>query len=310
MVPLDSGSRDWTDEGYKKKRIKVKKTSLIFTVISAIAMGLVVAQHLPSLPSNALLDLGVPWFFFASGFWMSRHIERAQDWQDQIRRRVKSLIVPYFLWNLIWFPILFTCNWIGWKYFNIHLVIDGSIPCFLRCLGFSPYAWPALVPTWFLRSVFVAAVVVGGFWVLLRGRSGRIFTAVALWGIYFLRLKLGPFGSMWDGFFKFGLPLLGCSCFALGGALEIMFCRDRICVDNVPLWVKFIRRQMMPVFFLHVIVIVPCGWIAKAFGRFDLLRNIYGDIIMWFFGILGAILIGEVMRKYVPKTTGILFGGR
>ena len=65
-----------------------------------------------------------------------------------MRKRVRSLLVPYFLWNLIWFPVLFLSNWIGWKYFGAERVVDGSVDSIVRCLGFSPWRWPARARGW------------------------------------------------------------------------------------------------------------------------------------------------------------------
>ena len=129
------------------------------TVVSLLALGTVVCLHLPSLPQHWMLDWAVPWFFFAGGFWYARS---AKPYGEQVRGRVKSLLVPYCLWNLAWFPILFVANWLGTRYCGASRVVDGSAACVFRCLGLNPCAWPALVPTWFLRALFAAVVVVGG----------------------------------------------------------------------------------------------------------------------------------------------------
>ena len=133
----------------------------VMTGLSAVALGLVVAHHVPSLPQGGILGFGVPWFFFASGFWM---MKEDFDWSGEVCKRVKNLLIPYYLWNVVWFPILFGCNWIGWRYCGANRVVDGSWECVIRCLGLSPWQWPALVPTWFLRALFVVVLVVGGLW--------------------------------------------------------------------------------------------------------------------------------------------------
>lgn len=49
----------------------------MMTILSAVALGMVVALHVPTLPKHWLLDLAVPWFFFASGFWFDGDIKSA-----------------------------------------------------------------------------------------------------------------------------------------------------------------------------------------------------------------------------------------
>ena len=54
-----------------------------------------------------VLDLCVPAFFAISGFLFFRDGARlsARDYTSKLRRRVRSLLVPYLLWNLIGFAL-------------------------------------------------------------------------------------------------------------------------------------------------------------------------------------------------------------
>lgn len=283
------------------------KVLIIF--INMIALGTVVCLHLPSLPQHLALDWAVPWFFFASGFWYARS---TKPYGEQIRSRVKSLLVPYYLWNLIWFPVLFVVNWIGWKYCGASRMVDESVACVVRCLGLSPIAWPALVPTWFLRALFMAVVIVGALDRLLMSKdrrtvTGRLAVCVFFWLVYASQ-PLGMFPSpAWRGFFSFGVPLLGCACFATGLLAEAGLRPSSV---PQPSWVRMVRRQMMPVYLLHAVVIMIVGWGAKALHCFDLLTTWVGDVVMWLVGIGGAVVLGEVLRRLMPRVAGLLFGGR
>lgn len=101
--------------------------------------------------------------------------------------RVRTLLVPYYLWNFIWFPILFFFNWIGWRYFGAERVVDGSVMCVLRCLGLSIIGPPALVPTWYLRALFVAVSIISCLDYILNCVSRRSSWIVA---IFFLDYEL------------------------------------------------------------------------------------------------------------------------
>lgn len=187
--------------------------------------------------------------------------------------------------------------------------MDGSAGCILRCLGLSPFAWPALVPTWYLRALFCACVVYAALgWF---GKCERLETwrkwgmAVLLWGAYLTREIWMPEGELWAKFFVFTIPLHGLAMFALGAAVRGMFaCTSGSLKFNV------IRRQMMPVYVIHAAVIISVGWVFKAVGRYEFLETTAGDIVMWFVGIIGAALIGEAMRRFLPQISTVLFGGR
>ena len=283
-------------------------------VFSAVALGLVVCLHLPSLPKWNILKFAVPWFFFASGFWYGR---RPRVWRDEMKKRVKSLLMPYFLWNLIWYLILFSVNWILWKYFGVGRVVYGSLDSIVRCLGFSVWRWPALVPTWYLRALFVVVAVVGGLWSFCAaarkmGKYGegacRIVVACVL-SVAALSMHLwSPEGIVWAGFLDYGVSIHGMACFAVGGVVALASNgHDDETVGGV--W-AFMRKQMMPVYVLHAIVIMVCGWCARTLSFFDALQTPCGDVVMWFVAILGAMAIGWTMRRFIPKTAHVLFGGR
>lgn len=284
---------------------------MAMTFISLLALGTVVCLHLPSLPQHALLGWAVPWFFFASGFWYARS---AKPFGEQVRTRVMSLLVPYFLWNLIWYPILLMANWLGVRCCGATRVVDGSLSCVIRCLGLNPLAWPALVPTWFLRALFAAVVAVGGLDRLLisagcRRMVGRAAVCLAFWLAFATRFCWMPEQAAWQGFFSFGVPLLGCACFATGLVAADLVGRFHLNEPQGP-WVRMVRRQMMPVYLLHAIVIMVVGWGAKALHCFDLLATGVGDVVMWVVGVGGAVVLGEALRQRAPRIAALLFGGR
>jgi len=293
----------------------------IITIVGVFAMGCVVAHHVPLLPNGGILKFGVPWFFFASGFWMGGKFigcygNAASVWKQECARRVRTLIVPYFLWNLIWFPILFAANWIGWRYCGVERVVDGSFGCVARCLGFSVWQMPALVPTWFLRSLFVVSVIVGAVWVgFSKCGKGLRFAwivrtataAVIFWAIEFILGKYGPDREWWDSFLCFGIPVYGMACFATGGAVAAMM-RSR--PESGGGIMSMIRRQMMPVFLLHVPVILMISWILRALGKMAFLADPLANVFLGIVGVTGAIAIGEMMRAFMPRVTYVLFGGR
>ena len=117
-----------------------------------------------------------------------------------------------------------------------------------------------------------------------------------------------PADHIWDGFFVFGVPLHGMMCFAIGGIVAVLLGSNK--EKGNDFIVQCIRSQMMPIYVVHAIVIVVCGWAAKAIGCYASLETIQGDVAMWFVGVIGAIAIGEAMRRWTPNAAEVLFGGR
>jgi len=293
----------------------VSRSSLAITLASVVALALVVGLHVPSLPNHWLLHCGVPWFFFASGWWLVRPFRSSENgmavWRAEVSRRVKSLLVPYFIMNLAWFPILFAFNWVGWKYCGAHRVVDGSMDCVLRCLGLSCWQWPALVPTWFLRALFVAVALVGLCWTRLAKTRARLaLVAAAFWAIELTKAQWCPATPFCTGLTDFGIPTNGMAMLATGGLAQSFLSSD---LPVGEFWSKVattIRRHLMPVYLLHVVVMLFCQWGAKASGKFDLLLTPVGNVATGVVGVVGAIALGELFRRKAPRLASIVFGGR
>lgn len=283
--------------------------NVLFTYISCLALAMVVCLHLPSFPKHWLLDCAVPWFFLASGYWYSRS---SKSFGENVRGRVWSLIVPYYLWNILWFPILFAAHWIGWRYCGMERTVDGSLPCVLRCLGLSPFAWPALVPTWYLRALFVVVVAVGGFECLLRRVCGampsRVLTCALFAGASLTQRMWAPEGDAWNGLLTYGIPVYGCAWFAAGILLGGLARR----VPDAPQSPvsSFLRHQTMPVYLLHAPVLIACGWVAHALHFHDRLTTLLAGFILWAASILVSVLLGESLRCLAPRAASLLFGHR
>ena len=240
---------------------------------------------------------------------------------------MKSLLLPYYLWNVLWFPILFIFNWIGWRYFGANRVVDGSIECIVRCMGLSPFDWPALVPTWFLRALFAAVVVVGladracrqimsTEHMFLKVPVSRWLVCLLCWMMYLAWLLLDHKETLLHSFLVFGLPLGGCAWFSMGMVVgEIMHSATDEGENVVSSgernrkWIACIRRQIMPVYLIHVPVILFVEWGCKAFHVYDRMETIAGDVMMWFVSVGGAIVIGEFMRRLCPRFARLLLGG-
>ena len=137
--------------------------------------------------SHVLAHITVPLFFFISGYLFFKGL-REWNWiqyAGKLRRRIKTLLVPYLIWNTI---AIVACllievmtgsltevwNFLGqngyWKLYWSSSVWNGAR---LNWLGQSAYmTGPFLVPLWFLRDLMVVMVLSPLLWGLFHYLKG------------------------------------------------------------------------------------------------------------------------------------------
>lgn len=161
-----------------------------FTPISGIDWQCLSPDNIYSIIGvffNNLCTVAVPFFFFTAGYYFFFNIEKfdTEIYKSKIKRRIKTLLVPYILWNIITIILRFLygfykmgilkqpiselpydCLTIDaittisnyprffWDYFIINE--DNT----LNLLGLSSYlAAPINIPLWFLRDLIILTAI-------------------------------------------------------------------------------------------------------------------------------------------------------
>lgn len=97
---------------------------------------------------KAVWGLSVPYFFLLAMFWQAKRSVEVRSMSVEVRRLVKRILVPYFLWcwlGAVWSIALHGVQLKGWEA--------------LRYLGLQPGWDPAYQPMWFLKALFVVLCV-------------------------------------------------------------------------------------------------------------------------------------------------------
>ena len=136
------------------------------------ALG-VVAIHLP-LPYEAgsawhylhrLVSLGlgkaaVPFFFLVSGYLLALHAGEPGWWKSALRKRVRTLLVPYLIWSVAFALVLFAASAIK----ELPALPDRAfVTEWLTAkkglvFGLDVTDVPLLVPLWYVRTLAILAI--------------------------------------------------------------------------------------------------------------------------------------------------------
>ena len=291
--------------------------------------------------------IAVPFFFICSGYFLAGHMEEHGWWKRECVKRAQSLLVPYIVWSLIYASIplivFFLANLIHGR---IRFLGEyASIRFWLHLLGLNPFAWPYLVPLWYVRALLMFVAI--SPLLMLFVKKTRWVSIIVLW---LLSLTVGIYG--W--YSQDRLYLLLTKCFNVSGLFYFCcgiygrmnkvslskrghtlalayglfcaaangYCRMSGIHCVFPFWVpallfglwQFIPNYPLPkwlagssfaIFVIHMVVYRFLGIVFKF-----TVEDVSQWIIKWAIGVGGSLFIALALRKCFPKFASLAFGGR
>lgn len=271
---------------------QINKRSYIIDNAKLLCLFMILYCHIP--PANGLFHsfayaFHVPIFFFVAGvFFKNKSIK------DVALNSAKSLLVPYFVFNLL--VIICRCGIIFIGHYEFSAEKHIGLPLLGTILGSSaidaPYSLPA-GPSWFLMALFISRIF---FAIMLR--SSKILVAIEiilLAGIYFfLRYYLG-----W-GIFSIDGAILGL-IFLSVGYYAGKYVKRTIYLDY---------RYRLGIIFLCCLLLIPLVYINGVANMFD---GKYGNyFILFMFGaFMGSIMVLCICSfiDYSNKITRLFIDG-
>lgn len=161
-------------------------------------------------------DMVVTPFFFISGFLFFLNASTswsAATYAGKIRRRVRSLLVPYLAWNILCIALMALQAHVEGEPFDPldpTLLFAYSSDAWVNPFGRTEHLWyPAVIPLWYLRDLFVFCLLTPAIRFAIK-RLGP--WAVAAVGLLFV-------SDAWEGLP--GLSIRGLAFFMLGAYFSI-----------------------------------------------------------------------------------------
>lgn len=161
---------------------------------------------------NHLMWLAIPAFFMISGYLLFQKFTLA-SWPNKMMRRVKRLAVPYLAWNIFFVAFYLALAHfvprLGTRVASFGLDTIGGAVSKIASLTVAPIDGPL----WFLRVLFLFALVSPILWWLMRFARGlALFGATVAWCVV-----EGMSGIAEP--LHLTAPAYALSCFVLGGVL-------------------------------------------------------------------------------------------
>lgn len=235
--------------------------------------------------TEGLCRVAVPFFFFISGFFLSGHVYEDGWARRELRKRVKTLVVPYFIWIVIgvlfsiafWFAVQKSGRECG-----VPNPFYGPISLWVgNVIGINPFR-NSIGVLWYVRDLLVL-VAVSPALVFVLGRLGWWLLAL-LFAVYGgISVLLVGADKSWFNFFEYFFSVRGLCYFTAG-----MFFRY--------VSLKFVSNHVM---LLTGVGLALC-FMKVILMRFKLLElAAIFDVIM--VPILGIGLFGIFRSVSLPK---------
>ena len=239
----------------------------------------------------------VPSFFALSGYLFFWNAPQKPEWRwfwGKIRSRIFTLLIPY----LIAVVIAWLCYYFAIK--AAPSMVDGFMGDRWKDPLFVFWTGPVNLSLWFIRELMVVVVLSPLVYLIIR--------YTGWWGVLALgaRWAMGKYGG-----FAFGgpEPLL---LFAAGGCLGIHK------IGPVERWLH--AKSRVPVsarawtFFIYLYHYLLLIGVKKGLAMLIPFQGAGGSITVWFFSVILVLAVLTAVyamgRRYLPRVTGVLVGGK
>lgn len=278
---------------------------------------------------RSVAKVAVPGFFAISGFLLAGHFGESGWWGRAVRKRVRSLVVPYIIWNEFYLvlSVLLTAlaARIGFRFGGISIE-EFDVSLFVSSLGIVPPWDCQLVYLWFVRCLFVF-VCVAPLFTFVQSRIWGCPILILLFAVYASSSFWLPPAEDWRVHFMKMAWMKGVCYFSLGAFLRWQGGAVRDVIERLPgghtivglgrslplggMWPAWMTSCAFPVFLLHKAVITLLVGVWQSVGiKAVILSSVTAYFLQVVVVILICIGVTNALRRHCSKLAGFLFGGR
>lgn len=302
-----------------------------FANMGFVCVCLVVLMHVHCpWEGGGINQLAVPFFFVMSGFFLAAHVDEKGWYARALRKRLRSLVVPLFIWCVLWafftIPLAVALNMRSGRELYANLLTGWGA---FRYLALDITRTPALGPLWYVRCLFLFVIISPVIvWLIKRTH----FLCLLIFGgmyIAYSRLcgnvSFFSYGFSLEGLFYFAIgiylrmrdfsleirPKMGIFLFGFGVFLFLMVSRFMsIAIMIVGLWgmipswrfPRVLITNTFPVYLVHMFVLL-------LFGN-ERIRSVPLAVGVGLSAIALSVFAAETIRRTMPRMSQFLWGGR
>jgi len=252
-------------------------------LLKAGGMFLVILGHATSSITlkKMIYSFHMPLFFIVSGYtWKLR---KEMSLKDFVKRRIKALVIPYFVINIIFIPVMIFQASLGKA---VKQSLWETIIGIFYSNNQGSY-FSSLTVTWFLLTLFLAEIMFFLVSKYSRNEKEKFCLVALIAAAGFIFSIIAPeFHTIWH----FDVALVGCSLIYIGNLF----------MENTDKLKNIIQKKGLTIIIAIIMSLVGFG-IAYINRRVSLVAHRYGNILYFYISSVGLTTVGALFSMLLPS---------